>query len=115
MWSVLFYCCAGVIVYSYLGYPLLLYIFSIGRKRKGGFSAGDEPSVSIIIAAYNEETVIESKLKNILALDYPSSKLQIIVAAQGSTDATATIAASFDTIQVFHAKERKGKAAAINA
>lgn len=114
MWSVLFYCCAGVIVYSYLGYPLLLYIFSIGRKRKAGFSAGEEPSVSIIIAAYNEEIVIESKLKNILALDYPSSKLQIIVAAQGSTDATATIAASFDTIQVFHAKERKGKAAAIN-
>lgn len=114
MWSVLFYCCAGVIVYSYLGYPLLLYIFSIGRKRKAGFSAGEEPSVSIIIAAYNEETVIESKLKNTLTLDYPSSKLQIIVAAQGSTDATATIAASFNTIQVLHAKERKGKAAAIN-
>ena len=114
MWSVLFYCCAGVIVYSYLGYPLLLYIFSIGRKRKAGFSAGEEPSVSVIVAAYNEETVIESKLKNTLTLDYPSSKLQIIVAAQGSTDATATIAASFNTIQVLHAKERKGKAAAIN-
>lgn len=114
MWSVLFYCSAGVIIYSYLGYPVLLYIFSLGRKRKPGFNPGEEPSVSIIIAAYNEENVIDSKLKNTLALDYPFSKLQIIVAAQGSTDDTATIATSFDDVFVLHSKERKGKAAAIN-
>ncbi|HLP36455.1 glycosyltransferase family 2 protein [Lacibacter sp.] len=114
MWVVLFYCCAGVIVYSYLGYPVLLYIFSFWRKRKHGFNQGDEPAVSMIIAAYNEEKVIASKLQNTLALDYPSSKLQIIVAAYGSTDATATLAASFDHVLVLHEKERKGKAAAIN-
>lgn len=114
MWSVLFCCCAGVIVYSYLGYPLLLYFLSIGRKRKPGFTPGEEPSVSIIIAAYNEEAVIELKLKNTLALDYPSSKLQIIVAAQGSTDDTSTVATSFGNVLVLHEKERKGKAAAIN-
>lgn len=114
MWAVLFYCCAGVIVYSYLGYPVLLYIFSFWRKRKHGFNRGDEPAVSMIIAAYNEEKVIASKLQNTLALDYPSSKLQIIVAAYGSTDATASLAASFDHVLVLHEKERKGKAAAIN-
>lgn len=114
MWTVLFYCCAGVIVYSYLGYPVLLYIFSIGRRRKPGFNNGEEPSVSIIIAAYNEEKVIAAKLKNTLALDYPSSKLQIIVAAHGSTDATVNIAGSFNNVLVLHAKMRAGKAAAIN-
>lgn len=114
MWAVLFYCCAGIIVYSYLGYPVLLYILSIGRKEKFGFSQGDEPAVSMIIAAHNEEKVIAAKLQNSLLLDYPSSKLQIIVAAYGSTDATATIASSFDHVLVLHEKERKGKAAAIN-
>lgn len=114
MWVVLFYCCTGVILYSYLGYPVLLYVFSFRRKGKHGFNQGDEPGVSIIIAAYNEEKVIASKLQNTLALDYPSSKIQIIVAAYGSTDATATIASSFDQVLVLHEKERKGKAAAIN-
>ena len=114
MWVVLFYCCAGVIVYSYLGYPVLLYIFSFRRKEKFDFSPGNEPAVSIIIAAYNEEKVIASKLQNTLALDYPSSQLQIIVAAYGSTDATATIASSFGHVLVLHEHERKGKAAAIN-
>ncbi|HLO37581.1 MAG TPA: glycosyltransferase family 2 protein [Lacibacter sp.] len=114
MWVVLFYCCAGVIVYSYLGYPVLLYIFSFSRKGKFGFSPGNEPAVSIIIAAYNEEKVIASKLQNTLALDYPSSKLQIIIAAYGSTDATATIASSFGHVLVLHEHDRKGKAAAIN-
>lgn len=102
-------------MYSYLGYPVLLYIFSFRQKAKVGFSPGeDEPAVSLIIAAYNEEKVIASKLQNTLALDYPSSRLQIIVAAYGSTDATATIAATFDRVLVLHEHERKGKAAAIN-
>ena len=101
-------------MYSYLGYPLLLYIFSIGRKRKSAFSPGEELSVTIIIAAYNEEKVIAAKLNNTFALEYPVSKLQIIVAAQGSTDDTAVIASSFDNVLVLHEKERKGKAAAIN-
>jgi poly-beta-1,6-N-acetyl-D-glucosamine synthase len=114
MWTVLFYCCAGVIVYSYLGYPVLLSVFSFRQIKKTGFSPGQEPSVSIIIAAYNEEKVIASKLKNTLGLDYPPDKLQIIVAAHGSADATATIAKSFDGVLVLHATERKGKAAAIN-
>jgi biofilm PGA synthesis N-glycosyltransferase PgaC len=114
MWAVLFYCCAGVIVYSYLGYPVLLYFFSFKRKGKSGFIPGSEPAVSIIIAAYNEEKVIASKLQNTLALDYPSFKLQIIVAAYGSTDATATIASTYDHVLVLHEHERKGKAAAIN-
>ncbi|MEJ8842529.1 glycosyltransferase [Lacibacter sp. H375] len=114
MWAVLFYCCAGVILYSYVGYPFLLYFFSFGRKGRYGFSQGDEPAVSIIIAAYNEEKVIGLKLQNTLALDYPSSKFQVIVAAYGSTDATSTIAASFERVLVLHEDERRGKAAAIN-
>ncbi len=114
MWAVLFYCCAAVITYTYLGYPLLLYIFSFRRKGKSGFTNGGEPSVSMIIAAYNEEKVIASKLQNTLALDYPSSKLQIIVAAYGSNDSTVSIASSFQKVLVLHNNERTGKAAAVN-
>ena len=114
MWTVLFYCCAGIIVYSYLGYPVLLYIFSMGKRTKTVYTSGEEPPVSIIIAAYNEEKVIEAKLNNTFALDYPSSKLQVIVAAHGSTDATASIASFFNNVSVLYANERAGKAAAIN-
>lgn len=112
MWVVLFSCCAGVIVYTYLGYPALLYIFSSPKAKKQ--IAGNEPAVSVIIAAYNEEKVIAEKLANTLSLDYPLSKMQVIVAAHGSTDQTKTIASSFPGVLVLHNAERRGKAAAVN-
>ncbi|NCU06239.1 MAG: glycosyltransferase family 2 protein [Chitinophagaceae bacterium] len=112
MWVVLFFCCAGVIVYTYLGYPAMLYLFSSPKTKKQ--ITGNEPAVSVIIAAYNEEKVIAEKLANTLALDYPSSKLQVIVAAYGSADQTAAIASSFPGVLVLHNAERRGKAAAVN-
>ena len=57
------------------------------RVKKGPY----EPSVTILIAAYNEEDVIESTLKNKLDLDYPKDKLEIIVISDGSTDGTDEI------------------------
>ncbi len=76
-----------VIIYTYIGYPLLLSAWrSLARKRvrKGEIL----PSVSVIVAVYNEEGIIERKLKNLFDLDYPASLLEIIVSSDGSTDQT---------------------------
>lgn len=114
MWVVLFYGCAAVILYTYVGYPALLFLFSFYKRATKITAPNQLPSVTIIIAAFNEERVIETKLHNTLALDYPAHKLQIIVAADGSTDDTVRLASSFPEILVLHEPLRKGKAAAIN-
>lgn len=113
MWSVLFYTAGCIILYSYVGYPLLLALLSIfkGSKKQ---TAEQLPFITIIIAAYNEEAVIARKIENTRAADYPFDQVQIIIAAQGSTDSTALIAAGFPNVLVLHSTERKGKAVAVN-
>ncbi len=113
MWSVLFYTAGCIILYSYVGYPLLLAVlavFKTGKKQ----TTTHLPFVTVIIAAYNEEAVIADKIENTLAADYPLEQLQIIVAAQGSADGTAAIAANFSNVLVLHSAERKGKSVAVN-
>jgi cellulose synthase/poly-beta-1,6-N-acetylglucosamine synthase-like glycosyltransferase len=75
-----------------------------------------QPQVTLLIAAYNEEAVIERKLLNALQIDYPSENLQILIAADGSNDRTAEIVASFQDrgIELSYTPERGGKMAAIN-
>lgn len=114
MWGVLFYCCAGVIFFTYAGYPALLFLFSFYKPGKKTAAPAHLPSVTIIIAAFNEERVIETKLHNTMGLDYPAQQLQVIVAADGSSDDTVCIASSFQDVLVLHEPLRKGKAAAIN-
>lgn len=113
MWSVLFYTAGCIILYSYVGYPLLLAVLSVFKTGKKQTTT-HLPFVTVIIAAYNEEAVIADKIENTLAADYPSEQLQIIVAAQGSTDGTAAIAAAFSNVLVLQSAERKGKAVAVN-
>jgi cellulose synthase/poly-beta-1,6-N-acetylglucosamine synthase-like glycosyltransferase len=113
MWFVLFYTAGSIILYSYVGYPLLLAVISVFKSRSKQ-TATQLPLVTVIIAAYNEEAVIGKKIENTLAADYPLEKLQLIVAAQGSTDRTAAIAAAFPNVLVMQSAERKGKAVAVN-
>jgi len=74
------------------------------------------PSVSLIIAAYNEERVIEEKIRNSLALDYVPEKLEIIVVSDGSNDDTPDIVRRYSSEGVvsLHRPERRGKTAALN-
>lgn len=81
----------AMVAYVYAGYPLMLWVFGQFRRRKT-HQTPFTPSISVIIAAFNEEKVISSKLDNTLALDYPQEKLEILVASDGSTDATEEIA-----------------------
>lgn len=115
MWmSTVLWISAGVILFTYAGYPLLLWLMSFFKKKKGNKSLQGLPSVSIIIAAFNEEQVLEKKLQNSFALEYPAELLQVIVVADGSTDKTVQIASSFNNVLLLHQTERKGKASAIN-
>jgi cellulose synthase/poly-beta-1,6-N-acetylglucosamine synthase-like glycosyltransferase len=92
MLATIFWVSAALIVYTHLGYPLLLRVL-LALRRKPPVplaSGGDElPNVSLIVAAYEEEEVIEAKVANAIALDYPRDRLELIVASDGSYDATA--------------------------
>ena len=97
------------VVYAYLLYPLVLWLLSAGRHIPPSAPPEQWPSISLIIAAHNEEAVLAEKLDNSLALDYPREKVQIIVASDGSTDATESIAASYgDRGVVLHRVEQRG-------
>ncbi len=114
MWAVLFNTAVGIIFYSYVGYPLLLSVLAVFKSSKKNGAEAELPFITVIIAAYNEEAVIADKIKNTFAADYPTGKLQVIVAAQGSTDNTALIAASFSGVLVLQSGLRKGKSVAVN-
>ena len=119
--AILFWLSAGAIVYTHLGYPLLMVGAARVRKERRSFKpkvAGsapeDLPTVSLIIPAYDEEEVIAAKVPNALALDYPRDRLQVIVASDGSTDATAERARAAGASLVLELPPG-GKVAALNA
>lgn len=110
----------GVLLYTYFGYPIILFIaskFSSPREIPL-LSVKDLPTVTMIIAAYNEEKVIAAKLDNCLVLDYPADKLDFIVASDGSSDGTNALvsawAAKNPRVKLL-SLPRGGKSAAINA
>jgi biofilm PGA synthesis N-glycosyltransferase PgaC len=112
-----FYASIAFVIYVYLGYPLLLLLWHRIAPRKVR-KTNYEPSVSIIIAAYNEIATIERKILNLMELDYPPSKMQIILSLDGPTDGTESVARQyeFDTarMQVLVLRHHGGKADAVN-
>jgi cellulose synthase/poly-beta-1,6-N-acetylglucosamine synthase-like glycosyltransferase len=132
--EILFWLSAGLIVYTHLGYPALLWLLTrrrgdtrYPRTRKPGREApgDDQPDragaeevaelmVSLIIAAYDEQEVIAAKVANALALDYPRELVEVIVASDGSSDATVARAEAAGADLVLDLP-RGGKLAAQNA
>lgn len=100
------------LVYIYAGYPLLVWwlatLFGRAPQRRA-----ITPTVSLLIAAYNEEAHIEAKLRNSLALDYPKDRLEIVVASDGSTDGTNALVKQFATqgVTLLPVRDNIGKAA----
>ncbi len=105
----------GLIGYTYVGYPLALAVLARLRPRPIHL-ATHTPSVTLLIAAYNEADFIAQKLDNSLALDYPAECLQILVAADGSNDRTPDIVAEYADrgVMLSYEPARQGKMAAIN-
>lgn len=112
---ILFWLSVLFVVYTYLGYPLLIALVARFISKRV-FAQAHDVAVTLLITAYNEENVIRKKIENSLNLDYPADKLQIIVAADGSTDQTPEIVKQFKDRGVVLAftPQRDGKMAAIN-
>jgi cellulose synthase/poly-beta-1,6-N-acetylglucosamine synthase-like glycosyltransferase len=110
-----FWAAVGGVVYIYLGYPFVLFVASLLFSKRVARTPY-EPTISIIIAAHNEEAHIGETLENKLALDYPRSKLEIIVASDGSTDRTDERVREFAArgVVLLRQEPRNGKTAAIN-
>ncbi len=113
--KIIFLFCVVMVLYVYLGYPCLVAIvaqFMKKQVRKALF----EPSVTILIAAYNEEESINATLENKLTLNYPKEKMEIIVISDGSTDKTDEIVESYapDGVSLLKQSPRAGKTSALN-
>ncbi|MGH9686317.1 MAG: glycosyltransferase [Candidatus Acidiferrales bacterium] len=89
----------ALVTFVYFGYPLLLWLRVIGRREPFN-RARIHPHVSIIVAAHNEESCIEEKLLNLLALDYPRENVEILVGSDGSSDYTEEIVRRFSDAAV---------------
>jgi poly-beta-1,6-N-acetyl-D-glucosamine synthase len=115
LWLVIFWCAAMLLGLAYVGYPILAFLLARLRPRPVKRSE-IRPRVSLIIAAYNEERTIRGKLENSLALTYPRELLDLVVVADGSTDATAEIVREYSEagIRLLFEPERRGKTAAIS-
>jgi len=107
-----------IILYTYIGYGLLLYIIvrilRLVRPRKIPVSAPFTPSLTLIVAAYNESRFIEEKIQNTLRLVYPKDKICFIFITDGSTDGTPEIIARYPAIKLMHRPERLGKIVAVH-
>lgn len=116
---VIFWASTAVILYTFFGYPLLLWFLQwLFRRpvRKSYF----EPQVSMLIAAYNEADVIAEKVRNALAVDYPADRLEVVVASDGSTDRTAEIVNSLiqgdgaGRVRLLNYPDNRGKFSVLN-
>ena len=87
-----FWFCTAIVFYTYLGYGLILYVLvhikTIFYPAPVLNWEGDLPSITVLIAAYNEEKVVEAKMANCRALNYPQGKLQVVWITDGSNDHT---------------------------
>ncbi len=117
---IIFWACLFVVVYTYVGYGIILYVLVrikrlFSKKNKPTTPYNEEwPDVTLLICAYNEEDVIAEKMQNTRALDYPKDKLKVIFATDGSNDSTNERLAEYSEVEVLFKPERKGKTAALN-
>lgn len=114
-WEIIFWTSCFFIFYNYAGYALLIGLINKLKRGKKDSTAHDfRPSVSFIVAAFNEEDCIEKKLINSLNQNYPANKIEFIFITDGSSDGTMDIIRRYPAVQLLHQPERQGKSAAIN-
>ena len=113
-----FWFCTAIVFYTYLGYGLILYVLvhikTIFYPAPVLNWEGDLPSITVLIAAYNEEKVVEEKMANCRALNYPQGKLQVVWITDGSNDHTNGKLARYPEVKVLYRPQRQGKTAALN-
>jgi len=102
------------VVYTFAGYPAIIALAARLRPRPVRSDPAHVPRVTVIIAAHNEQDVIEGKLADTLALDYPADRLEVVVVSDGSDDSTPERARRVPGVTVLHQPERRGKLVAMN-
>jgi cellulose synthase/poly-beta-1,6-N-acetylglucosamine synthase-like glycosyltransferase len=107
-----FWACAAALVWTHAAYPLAAMIAARIRTRSIARDDAYLPSVAVIVTAYNEESVIEQRLANLAALDYPKEKIELVVTSDASTDRTESLASAAGARVI--PNERGGKVAAQN-
>lgn len=119
--KILFWTCLVLVVYTYVGYGLLLWLLVTikrivkGKPERRELPADDAlPHVTLLVCAYNEQDVVDMKMQNTRELDYPKSKLHIMWVTDGSTDDTNERLRKYDDVEVVYTPERNGKTAALN-
>lgn len=118
--EIIFWISLFIVFYTYLGYGILLYILvkikECFRKTVVVPMPADNslPDLTLFIAAYNEEAVVDEKMRNSLELDYPAEKLHIFWVTDGSNDRTNELLAKWPQATVIYQPERQGKTAALN-
>ena len=116
---IVFWLSVFFVIYSYAIYPFILKLLVIGKKQNNVFYDENElPLVSVIIAAYNEESVIVEKLDSVLQSSYPDDKLEILIGSDASSDKTIPLVKEmsqrFPLIRCFDFSERRGKPSVVN-
>jgi cellulose synthase/poly-beta-1,6-N-acetylglucosamine synthase-like glycosyltransferase len=114
-----FWACTALVVYSYLVYPVVAWALArlFGRYLPPPPVPEDDlPALSLLLAAFNEETVIADRLENALATDYPAGKFEVLVGSDGSTDRTAELVRRFADrgVRLFDFAANRGKSAVLN-
>lgn len=120
-----FWTSVSLVFFSYVGYPLIAWGISHWQRRYRSNQSPEQnvldkayplPSVSIVIAAYREESVILERLNNLAKLDYPSDKLEILIGCDGNLDLTGELVSSYDDerIRLVQFEERRGKSSVLN-
>ena len=107
-----------ILVYTYIGYPLILFtiiqIQKISGQVKTKHITGYEPEVCLFVTAYNEKDYIDQKVENSFQLDYPKEKVQYVWVTDGSDDGTPDLLRKYKNLEVYHNPERRGKMHAMN-
>ena len=115
----LFWLCLTIVVYTYVGYGIVLYLLvlikRLATKAKPLADISDDclPEVTLMVCAYNEEDIIAEKMDNPRRLDYLSDRLHLVWVTDGSNDNTNSLLAAYPDVKVIYSPERRGKAAAI--
>ena len=117
MLQILFWTSLLLLFYSFLGYGMLLYLMVKVKQLFSKKKLADTsfcPSVTFVVPCYNEADVLEEKVNNCRALDYPKDKIQLLFITDGSTDHSGEVLRCFPEVSVLHAPARRGKTAAEN-
>ena len=114
--EITFWFSVAILFYCYVGYGLLLFSLNAVKRLCYPLRADSEVEllpVTLVVAAYNEESILREKIKNTLQIDYPSDLLRVIFITDGSTDGSSDILSQYPFITSLHQNHREGKSAAI--